>query len=78
MAAYTGNNHAYLRHKHFTDNNRDQQTSRADLEMDPNLFSQCKNNQCGSKNTHAAVPEKLTINFVWPWGYYFSIIKISQ
>jgi hypothetical protein len=29
-------------------------------------FSQCKNDQCGSKNTHAAVPEKLTINFFWP------------
>jgi hypothetical protein len=24
---------------------------------------QCKNDQCGSKNTHAAVPEKLTIKF---------------
>ena len=32
-----------------------------------NLFSQCKNDQCGSKNTHAAVPEKLTINLFWPY-----------
>jgi len=31
-----------------------------------NFFSQCKNDQCDSKNTHTAVPEKLTINFVWP------------
>jgi hypothetical protein len=30
------------------------------------FFSQCKNDQCGSKNTHMAVPEKLTIDFVWP------------
>ena len=30
------------------------------------FFSQCKNDQCGSKNTHVAVPEKLTINFFWP------------
>jgi hypothetical protein len=30
------------------------------------FFSQCKNDQCGSKNTHMAVPEKLTINFFWP------------
>ena len=28
--------------------------------------SQCKNDRCGSKNTHTVVPEKLTINFVWP------------
>jgi hypothetical protein len=54
VAAYTGNNHACLRHKRFTDNDRDQQTYG------------CKNNQCGSKNTHVAVSEKLTINFFWP------------
>jgi hypothetical protein len=30
------------------------------------FFPHCKNDQCGSKNTHAAVPDKLTINFVWP------------
>jgi hypothetical protein len=35
-------------------------------ETDKNIFFQCKSDQCGSKNTHAAVPEKLTINFVWP------------
>ena len=29
----------------------------------PNFFSQWKNDQCGSKNSHAAVPEKLTIIF---------------
>ena len=32
---------------------------------------QCKNNQCGSKNTHAAVSEKLTINFFWTRGVVF-------
>jgi hypothetical protein len=32
------------------------------------LFSQCKNDQCGSKNTHVAVPEKLTINLFWPYA----------
>jgi hypothetical protein len=26
VAAFTGNNHAWLRHKRFTDNDRDQQT----------------------------------------------------
>jgi hypothetical protein len=30
------------------------------------FFPQCKKDQCGSKNTHAAVPEKLTINLFWP------------
>jgi hypothetical protein len=30
VAAYTGNNHACLQHKRFTDNDRDQQTYRAD------------------------------------------------
>ena len=37
-----------------------------DLKMTENAhtkISQCKNNQCGSKNTHVAVPEKLTIIF---------------
>jgi hypothetical protein len=44
-------------------------------EADTIFFSQWKNDQCGSKNTHAAVPEKLTINFVWPWdSYKFSLI----
>ena len=33
VAAYTGNNHACLRHKRFTDNDRDQQTYGADPEM---------------------------------------------
>jgi hypothetical protein len=63
VAAYTGNNHACLRHKHFTDNDHDQQTCGPEKipETDTILFSQCKNDQCGSKNTHAAVPKKLTI-----------------
>jgi hypothetical protein len=30
VAAYTGNNHACLRHKRFTDNDRDQQTYGSD------------------------------------------------
>jgi hypothetical protein len=30
VAAYTGNNHACLRHKHFTDNDRNQQTYGSD------------------------------------------------
>ena len=70
MAAYTGNNHACIRHKRFTDNDRDQQTYRSDRsgpekipETDTIFLSQCKNDQCGSKNTQAAVPEKLTIHF---------------
>ena len=70
VAAYTRNNHACLRHKRFTDNDRDQQTYGSDRSRSGNdrkrtqqFFSQCKNDQCGSKNTHAAVPEKLTINF---------------
>ena len=73
MAAYTGNNHACLRHKRFTDNDRDQQTYGLDRSGSGNdqkrtqfFFPQCKNDQCGSKNTHAAVPEKLTINFFGP------------
>ena len=36
VAAYTGNNHACLRHKRFTDNDRDQQTYGADPEMTGN------------------------------------------
>jgi hypothetical protein len=44
--------------------------SGADPEMTGNghntFFPQPKNDQCGSKNTHAAVPEKLTINLFWP------------
>jgi hypothetical protein len=77
VAVYTGNNHACLWHKRFTDNDRDQQTYVSDRsgpekfrkwpETDTILFPQCKNNQCGSKNTHAAVPEKLTINLFLPW-----------
>ena len=73
VAAYTGNNHACHRHKRFTDNDRDQQTYGSDQSGSGNdrkwtqlFFSQCKNDQCGSKNTYTAVPEKLTINFVWP------------
>jgi hypothetical protein len=27
------------------------------------FFPQCKNDQCGSKNTHAPLPEKVTIIF---------------
>ena len=38
----------------------------ADPEADTNFVSQCKNDQCDSKNTHAAVPEKLTIIFFGP------------
>jgi hypothetical protein len=30
VAAFTGNNHACLRHKRFTDNDRDQQTYGSD------------------------------------------------
>ena len=64
--------HVCLRHKRFTDNDRDQQTYGSDPkkipEMDTIFSPQCKNDQCGSKNTHAAVPEKLTINFFWPNG----------
>jgi hypothetical protein len=72
VAAYTGNNHACLRHKCFTDNDRDQQTYGVDRKRTQILFSQCKNNQCDSKNTHAAVPEKLTIIFFWPYHLYLS------
>jgi hypothetical protein len=35
------------------------------------FFPQCKNDQCGSKNTNMAVPEKLTINFFLALSYYF-------
>ena len=63
MAAYTGNNQCIcLRHKRFTDNDRDQQTygsDRSEPEKIPEMIfnghkkknSQCKNDQCGSKNT---------------------------
>jgi hypothetical protein len=64
------------KNKRFTDNDRDQQTYGSDQsgpvkiperpETDTILYSQCKNDQCSSKNTHTVVPEKLTINFVWP------------
>ena len=81
VAAYTGNNHACLWHKRFTDNDRDQQTYGSDQSGSGNdrkrtqlFFSQCKNDQCGSKNTHAAVPEKLTINFFWPYKCFFLIL----
>jgi hypothetical protein len=40
-------------------------------ETDSIFFSQCKNNQCDNKNTRAAVPEKLTINFFWPYLVVF-------
>ena len=77
VAAYTGNNHACLRHQRFTDNDRDQQTYGSDRSGPENIpemtgnghnffFPNVKNDQCGSKNTHAAVPEKPTINFFWP------------
>ena len=70
VAAYTGNNHACLRHKQFIDNDRDQQTYGPERSRPGNghntFFPQSKNDQCGSKNTHAAVPEKLTINLFWP------------
>ena len=36
VVAYTGSNHACLRHKRFTDNDRDQQTYGADPEMTGN------------------------------------------
>ena len=67
VASYTRNNHACLWHKRFTDN--DQQTygperTRKWLETDTICFSQCKNDQCGSKNTHAAVPEKVKFFFL--------------
>jgi hypothetical protein len=76
VAAYTGNNHACLRHKRFTDNDRDQQTygsnrSRAEKipEMTGNghkfVFPNVKTINAAVK-THTAVPEKLTINFFWP------------
>jgi hypothetical protein len=75
--AYTGNNNACLRHKRCTDNDRDQQTygsDRSEPEKIPEMTfnghtkkkSQCKNDRCGSKNTHMVVPEKLSINFFWP------------
>jgi hypothetical protein len=38
----------------------------ANPETDTIFFPQCKNDQCGSKNTNTAVPEKLTIKFFWP------------
>ena len=39
-----------------------------------NFFSQCKNDQCSSKNPHVAVPEKLTIILFWPkivWLFHY-------
>jgi len=36
------------------------------------FFPQCKNDQCGSKNTHAPVPEKVTINFFWPKFFFLT------
>ena len=41
VAAYTGNNHACLQHKCFTDNDRDQQTYGADPEMTGNGHKFC-------------------------------------
>ena len=46
-------------------------------ETDTHFFSQCKNNQCGSENTHVAVPEKLTINFFWPNRSFFLVVNTS-
>jgi hypothetical protein len=76
VAAYTGNNHACLRHKCFTDNDRDQQTYGSDwsgpgkiLEMTGNghnfFFQNVKTINAAVK-TRAAVPEKLTIFFFLP------------
>jgi hypothetical protein len=67
---------ACLRHKCFTDNDRDQQTYGSDRsgpekipEMTENrhqiLFPNVKTINVAVK-THVAGPEKLTINFVWP------------
>ena len=74
VAAYTGNNHSCLRHKRFTDNDHDQQTygsyqSRPEKipEMTGNghifFFPNVKTINAAVKNTHAAMPEKLTIDF---------------
>jgi hypothetical protein len=85
VAAYTGNNHACLWHKRFTDNDRDQQTYRSDRSISGNgqkrtqfFFPQCKKDQCGSKNTHTAVPEKLTINFFGLSWIYYSASSLKQ
>ena len=43
-------------------------------ETDTIFVPQCKNNQCGSKNTHTAVPEKLTINFFWPYVHFIFLL----
>ena len=48
----------------LTDRNR--KNSGNDQKRTQFVPPQCKNDQCGSKNTYAAVPEKLTNNFVWP------------
>ena len=57
---------------------RDQQTYGSDRKRTQILFSQCKNDQCDSKNTHAAVPEKLTIFFFGLLTYISaSLTKIS-
>ena len=84
VAAYTGNNHACLRHKRFTDNDRDQQTYGYDWsgpEMTGNghtfFFSNVKTINASSENTHAAVPEKLTINFCWPNRSFFLVVNTS-
>ena len=69
VAAYTGNNHACLRHKRFTDNDRDQQTYGSDG-SGPKKNSEMTRNGHNfffpNVKTHAAVPEKLTINFFGP------------
>jgi hypothetical protein len=66
VAAYTANNHACLRHKRFTDNDHDQQTYGSDpkkfRKRTQIFFPQCKNDQCGSKNT--ALVEKQQIPIV--------------
>ena len=51
----------------------------ADRKRTQFFFSpQCKNDQCGSKNTHAAVPEKLTINFFWPYELCPLVLQIMM
>jgi hypothetical protein len=42
---------------------RTRKNSRNDRKRTQFFPPQCENDQCGSKNTHAAVPEKLTIFF---------------
>jgi hypothetical protein len=73
VAAYIGNNHACLRHKRFTDNDRDQQTYGSDqsgaekiTEMTGNghkfVFPNVKTINAAVKTHTRGVPEKITIN----------------